>query len=305
MAPPTSRLNAAAVLPGARPLLGLLAALLVVLLWAGFLLLSRYGVREAVAPVDMAALRFGVSGAVMLPVLWHFGFGGLVWWRCLVLAFTGGLGFAVWVYVGFTLAPAAYGAILLPGMLPLYTTLIAWVLLGDRPGLARLLPLTLILGGVVSLGAGSLALGDDGRLIGAGLFLMSSFMWACFTVLLRRWQIEAIRGTAVVTVVSAALYLPLYLAFLPVGVHRLDATTLVVQGVYQGIFSVIVALLAFAFAVRNLGPTTTTMITALTPAVVALAAVVLLDEPLTVAVGLGATLVVAGGILTARAATRR
>lgn len=286
-------------------MLGIGAALLVVLLWSGFFLVSRFGLREAIAPIDMAALRFGVSGLVMLPLLGLGGFGGLAWWRALTLAVSGGLGFALCVYVGFSLAPAAYGAILLPGVLPLFTTLLAWPLLRDRPKARRLVPLGFVLAGIAVLASGSLTLGNPERLVGGLCFLAASLSWATFTVLLRRWQLEAVRATAIVSVLSAALYLPVYLLVLPVGLGDLGWPTLIVQGVYQGLFSVILALLAFTFAVRTLGPANTTMITALTPAVVAVSAVFVLDEPLTPWIALGAASVVTGGILTGRLALRR
>ncbi len=287
-----------------RPLVGVAAALAVVVLWAGFLLISRHGLTTELAPPDIAALRFGVSAAVMLPVLLWRGFGGLAWWRCAVLAVLGGLGFALFVYTGFTLAPAAYGAVLLPGVLPFYTAVLAWLLLGEPVTARRAVPLGLVLVGVGALAAGTIAANDVDQLWGAGCFLLGSFSWACFTIALKAWRVEAVQATAIVAVLAGAAYLPIYVAVLPVGLGTVPIPTLVLQGAYQGICAVILALLAFTVAVRHLGPSTTTMITAMTPAVVALSAVWLLDEPLTVATVIGTTAVVIGGVLAARAATR-
>jgi drug/metabolite transporter (DMT)-like permease len=288
-----------------RPALGVVAAFAVVVMWSSFLLMSRFGLKTEMAPVDMAALRFGVSGAVMLPVLLWRGFGGLDLARAAFLAVTGGLGFALWIYMGFARAPAAYGAILLPGMLPLYTTILAWLVLGDRVTPARVLPLVLIVTGVAALAIGTIQAGDPARLLGAAFFLLGSFMWSCFTIALRRWRVEAMQATAIVAVLAAAAYLPIYLVALPVGLSGLPWSTLVAQAMVQGVVAVILALLAFATAVKHLGPTATTMITGMTPAVVTLAAVPLLDEPLTPFTALGAAAVVAGSILTARAASKR
>ena len=287
-----------------RPLLGVAAAVAVVAMWSTFLLMSRFGLKTEIAPVDMAALRFGVSGLVMLPVLVWRGFGGLDAGRAAFLAVTGGLGFALWIYLGFARAPAAYGAILLPGVLPLYTTLLAWLVLGDRLTPARMLPLLLVVSGVAALAVGTLHAGDATRLLGAGFFLLGSFMWSCFTIALRRWRIEAVQAAAVVAVLAASAYLPVYALALPKGLAALPWTTLVAQGVVQGLVGVILALLAFTTAVKHLGPAPTTMITGMTPAVVTLAAVPLLGEPLTPFTAAGAAAVVAGGVLTARLAAR-
>jgi drug/metabolite transporter (DMT)-like permease len=221
-----------------------------------------------------------------------------------VLSVLGGLGFALFVYTGFVLAPAAYGAVLLPGVLPFYTTLLAWLVLGDRLTPRRALPLAMIFAGVAALAAGTIAGGDVTRLWGAGCFLLSSFSWACFTIALRAWRLEAVQATAIVAVLAGAVYIPVYLLFLPIGLADVGWPTLIVQGAYQGIGGTVLALLAFTVAIRHLGPTTTTMITAMTPAVVAVSAVPLLDEPLTPAITLGVVAVVAGGVLTAQAATR-
>jgi drug/metabolite transporter (DMT)-like permease len=288
-----------------RPALGVAAACAVVAMWSTFLLMSRFGLKTEIAPVDMAALRFGVSAVVMLPVLLWRGFGGLTLPRAGFLAVTGGLGFALWIYLGFARAPAAYGAILLPGMLPLYTSLLAWLVLGDRLTPARALPLLLVVTGVAALALGTIHTGDAARLAGAGFFLLGSFMWSCFTIALRRWRVEAVQATAVVAVLAAAAYMPVYLLVLPKGLGELPWTTLLAQGAVQGLVGVILALLAFATAVKHLGPAPTTMITAMTPAVVTLAAVPLLGEPLTPFTAAGAAAVVAGGVLTARAASRR
>ena len=42
-------------------------------------------------------------------------------WKFVVVAMLGGLGYAMLAYVGFSLAPAAHGAIFLHGFLPFWT----------------------------------------------------------------------------------------------------------------------------------------------------------------------------------------
>ena len=46
---------------------GLLAALVVVICWSGFNIVSRFGSTASFTPFDLAALRYGVSGALTLP----------------------------------------------------------------------------------------------------------------------------------------------------------------------------------------------------------------------------------------------
>ena len=52
---------------GPAPLRGYLAAGVVVLCWSGFNIVSRLGATGSLAPTDLAALRFGISGLIALP----------------------------------------------------------------------------------------------------------------------------------------------------------------------------------------------------------------------------------------------
>jgi len=96
-----------------------------VLLFSGFTLASRLGLASSLAPPDLAALRFGIGGLLMVPVLRVYGWRGVRRRDAAALALSGGLGFALLAYSGFALAPAAHGAALLHGTLPLFTFAIA------------------------------------------------------------------------------------------------------------------------------------------------------------------------------------
>ena len=81
-----------------------------VFLFSSFTLASRLGFSSSLTLPDLAALRFGVGGLVLLPVLLRHGFRRVEWRGALALAFFGGVGFALLAYAGFRLAPAAHGA---------------------------------------------------------------------------------------------------------------------------------------------------------------------------------------------------
>jgi drug/metabolite transporter (DMT)-like permease len=276
--------------------IGLAAAGITLLLWSGFMLLSRFGLTSDFRPLDLAALRLGVAGVIMLPLFVGTGLRRIGLARGLFLAATGGLGFTLGAFYGFTLAPAAHGAVLLPGVLPLFTALLVVVYLGERLSRARLACLGLIVAGVVVLALGSFAWEGPLTLLGDASFLGASFSWALFTVALRRWQVEPFAGVAVVSVLSAALYLPLYLLLPGSGLAAVPWPALVVQGIYQGVVAVVVALYTFSVAVRHLGPAGATMVTAAAPAVVTVAAWLLLDEAISPAVLAGVVLVITGGV---------
>src|SRR5262244_3205578 len=82
---------------------------------------SGLGLTTCLRLPDVAALRFGIGGTLLLPVLVRRGLAGVSWRRAAALACFGGVEFAPLAYAGFSLAPAAHGAVLLHGMLPLFT----------------------------------------------------------------------------------------------------------------------------------------------------------------------------------------
>ena len=101
--------------------IGLACGLLSVLLFSSFTLVSRLGLSSRLQLVDLAALRFGIGGSLLLPALLRADLRSVTWRQATALALFGGLGFALLAYTGFSLAPAAHGAVLLHGTLPLFT----------------------------------------------------------------------------------------------------------------------------------------------------------------------------------------
>ena len=100
---------------------GVVCGIGVIVLFSSFTLISRLGFSSALTLPDIAALRFGIGGMALLPFVIRHGLSGLSWRQAATLAFLGGLGFALFAYTGFWLAPAAHGAVLLHGTLPLWT----------------------------------------------------------------------------------------------------------------------------------------------------------------------------------------
>src|SRR5437868_4219442 len=88
---------------------GVICALIVVALFSGFTLVSRLGLTTALTVPDIALLRFGVAGLLLFPLMLKYGLRPLRWNQAAGLPFAGGLGFAMFAYTGFRLAPASHG----------------------------------------------------------------------------------------------------------------------------------------------------------------------------------------------------
>ena len=66
-------------------IIGIICALLVVLLWSSFHIISRTGVQNSLSPYDLVALRLGVGGVIMIPVAIHYGLGSLKLTKAIIL----------------------------------------------------------------------------------------------------------------------------------------------------------------------------------------------------------------------------
>ena len=281
---------------------GYLAALATVLIWAGFILISRLGGKTGLTGWDIVALRLGTASLVLLPFSLRLPAGtwrdGKLW----TLALTGGLTFLVLVYAGFKLAPAAHGGILMPGMQPFLVTAAAWLILGARPPRQRVLALLPIALGVLCVAIPSVMGAHTGpsTLLGDVMLFSASVSWAVYSVLVKKWAYDGWLLTRFVALASCLVFMPVYLLFLPKGLDQVPMSMLVLQALYQGIGPTILAMVLFLKAVTILGAERTGAMVALVPVMAGLGAVPLLDEPLTVWLVAGLVLVSTGAFLAAR-----
>lgn len=284
-----------------QALLGFGAAGLVVVFWSGFNIVSRLGGRSALTQFDLAALRFGISALILLPVFVRRP-AAIPWLRLLVLSGFGGLGYALFVYSGFALAPAAHAGILVNGGIPFATAMIAWPLLGFRPNRRILIAFSLTGVGIGLIGYQSLSSpAEHGALqwLGDLLFLGGALCWGVFGVLLRKWHLRPFDAMAGLAICSAVLYLPVYSIWLPKAMPAVPLPQLMLQGVYQGIVAAVVAGLLFAYASQTIGPIKAALMLALVPGISAFAAVPLLGEPIDSAIVVGLICVTLGAVLGA------
>lgn len=262
---------------------GYAIALVVIALWAGFVLVSRMGGTGTLQPADIAALRLGTATLVLAP-FW------LLWLRVplftprmLMLALVGGIAYSLTVYSGFRLAPVSHGALLVSGLLPFTMAICVWYVLGEAPTQQMKRGLALIATGVACLGLEMFLHGDYSVRIAAGdaLLVSASLLWALYTALVRRWQYGPWETTIGVALLSAMLYLPAYALLRPQAILQADIGEVVLQSLYQGVLVLIVAMVLYMQAMVRLGPARLGAMMATVPAIAGIGASLWLDEPLT------------------------
>lgn len=284
---------------------GWVAVMATICIWTGFILVTRAGGKGVLTGWDVTALRFGVGALIAVFFLPRVKLPPL---KVIALfSLFGGIGYAVAVYSAFRLAPAAHASVLMPGALPFETAVIAWLWLKQAPSRAQRIALALVFAGILLTAADTLLHGTQlsgMQMVGDLLFLCGSSAWATFTLLLRRYPMAPLAATVATTLGSAVVYLPIWWLFLPSTLDQAPVTEILMQAVYQGVLVVFVAMLLYTQAVRRLGPQTVALLMAVVPGLSALAAVPLLDEPLSLLALAGLAAVTAGAVLGARQAPK-
>ena len=298
---------------------GLVAALVTVTIWTAFIVIARASAQRTLTPFDIAFLRIVGASLVLLPWGWWIvrhrttapagtvatsslaGLSPLPLRTTVQLGLFGGVVYALLAYSGFFYAPATHASVLMPGSLPLWTALLAALLLTERITPARATGLALIVAGDVLVGGRSLLAAFDGGDVWKGdlLFMGAASCWATYSVLARRHGVGAVHATIAITALACTVYVPIYalLAALQLAGSQLAQapwSEIVFQMVFQGVGSVVISGITFTRMIQHYGPVRSTMITALVPGLSAIGAVVFLDEPMHWNLVAGLLLVTAG-----------
>lgn len=307
---------------------GLAAALVTVVIWTSFILIARVSADPArggtLTPFDIAFCRIVGASLILLPWgVWLvrrdralgvgesslFGLSPLSLKITALTGLFGGLLYALVVYNGFRFAPAVHASVLMPGSLPLWTAMLAALVLHDRITPARALGLGLIVLGDLLVGGASLLQAFDGGDVWKGdvLFMMTAMCWATYSVLARRNGLNAVRATIAITAFAFVCYVPLYAVLVVSGavagqIFAAPMSEVLFQAAFQGWGSVVISGISFTRMIQHFGPVRSTMITAVVPGLSALGAVFWLGEPLFWNIGAGLALVTLGIVFGVRAA---
>lgn len=278
---------------------GLLAALLVVVFWSGFNIVSRFGATASFTPFDIAAMRYGVSGTIALPFFLRF-VPMREWPRHAVLACVGGLAYGLCVYWGFAFAPSAHAGVFVNGGIPFWTIVIMAVTSGLRIARPTVVALLLSTAGLLLIGFESLLAPAQGsEWIGDLLFLAAALAWAIFGLLMRRWQVKPQFGILGIASFSALVFMPIYLLWLPSNIGAASWGEIALQCVYQGVIASMLAAGFYSYAVQKVGAGEASMMLALVPAFTAIGAYLILDEALGLTTIVGIVVVSIGALLGA------
>ncbi|MEO9781825.1 MAG: DMT family transporter [Sedimentitalea sp.] len=286
-------------LPRTRAL-GLAAALATVMIWAAFMLVTRFAVQGSFTVEELLVLRLLPGALVMAPVMWRLGVmpTGQSWPRAAMLMVGASAVFPYVVSKGLAYAPASDGGALAPGMLPFWTALAAYVLTGEVTGPRRRLGLAMILAGAMIVSLWQIVAGTDGEAWkGHLMFLSGSGCWAIYSVIFRQSGFSPLHGLVIGLFWGTLLGVPLLLATGSVSFAGATLQDVTVMIVLQSFIIGILAMFLFGYAVQILGAAETAAFGALTPILALLGGVYFLGETVTPLKVVGIALVAVGVFL--------
>lgn len=255
---------------------------------------------DAVPPFAIAAVRFAIA-AVLLYAWARLANRPLTpmrrsdWPMVVGLGLTAVAGYNWLFLTGLTLAPASDGAIIVPGLAPIFTAVLAGLLLGERLGARGFAGLAVAAVGLLLVVTPGSAAGSD-RLLGDALFVGGAVLWGVYSVLARRAsaRFNAVSVSLYGIAFGTAVLIPL--AVLEGGLGTLATAPIeAIAGIgYLAVFGTVGAFVLLNLGVARLGAARASAFALLVPVVGVLSSVAVLGDELGPLTVLGGVIVLAG-----------
>ena len=255
---------------------------------------------DAAPAFTVAAVRFGVASVLLYA--WARLSGRALspltrrdWPMIAGLGLTAVAGYNWLFLTGLTLAPASDGAIIVPGLAPVFTAVLAGVLLRERLGVRGLIGLAVAAIGLYLVVSPSGAT-DQQRLLGDALFVAGAALWGVYSVLARiaSRRFNAVSTTLYSTALGTLVLIPP--AVLEGGAGRLAAAPpeALAGMAYLALFGTVGAFVLFNLGVARIGAARASAFALLVPVVGVLSSVWLLGETLGPLTLVGGAVVIVG-----------
>jgi drug/metabolite transporter (DMT)-like permease len=213
----------------------------------------------------------------------------------LVLGATVVFAYNLFFLYGVRHSTAADGSVLVPGLIPVATTLLAWAVRGEQPPRRAQLGLAVALAGLLLVANPTGSVGSD-RVLGDVLFVGAALSWSVYTLAGRRATARYGSVSANVYATAAGTVLLLPFTFLDGGWAPLfHAPAGAIAGIaYLSVIGTVLGFVAFYEGVRRIGAARASSFALLVPIFGVLSSVLVLHEPLRLTLALGGAIVVFG-----------
>jgi len=264
-------------------------------IWGASFMFMRVAAPEFGA-APLVAIRLGLGAAILLPFLWieRHAFHRALWPRlALIGAINSAIPFTLFAWAA-QHAPAGVGAIT-NSMAVLFTALVAFLFYGERIGGRRSIALIAGFAGVIVLASGKVAGASIGLPVAAGTF--AAFLYGIGGNLVKR-HLAGLPATAVAAATlscAALLSAPFAIAQWPQ--HAISAKSWAAVALL-GVLCTGIAFVMYYRLIARIGASRAATTTYLVPLFGVGWAWLLLDEPLTVAMGIAGALILGSVVLS-------
>ena len=264
-----------------RSYLGVLVALITVSIWAVFIVATRFSVSTNFTVEEVLILRLVPSTLIMAPFMIKYDLipRGLSWLKAGMLMIGASAIFPYIVSSGLSFAPASDGGVLAPGMLPFWTALAAFFILGEKLDQLRRTGLLIILMGALMVGLWQIIFNsDEGVWRGHILFLIGSGLFAIYSVIFRQSGLTPLHGLLIGLFWGTLFITPILLLTGKVTFHDVSAFDIGITIFIQSLVIGILATILFNYGVRLIGASEMGAFGALTPILAMMGGILFLNE---------------------------
>jgi drug/metabolite transporter (DMT)-like permease len=263
---------------------GVLALVATLLIWSSFFVALRSGAQSALTSFDMALLRFVFPAIILLPVLIKSKKKILQCKKRYLLGICVGAGLPFYLIcvIASGNVQAVVGSLLVPGVAPVFVTLMAVLCYRERLAKRKTLGLSIVITGITLLVLSNLQQTSEASMLGAVLYIIAAACWATYTISIKLTKLSGLEIAAVLNGSAAAILLLIF----PFNVFTSNIANvsfiaqvlpqLLVMGVFCGLISVI----TYGHAINKLGAELSACWGATTPILVSILAFLLLNEAL-------------------------
>ncbi|WP_110643496.1 DMT family transporter [Salinicola sp. CPA57] len=272
------------------------AGVMLILIYALQFLSARASLQSTITPVGLTILRFFAAAAIFIPYLFVKGnmarLAGLGLGRIFILSVLAGFPYLMVINTGISLTSAGYVATVGPGSIVLFSFLLPLAILRTLPDRSGVISTTLICIGIGLFVYNTFLVASLSSL-GTSLFVLQGFMFSLYGVLIKRWNVDPILGTAAISLASGIPALLTH-GFVETGFSAASWQEIVFQAVAQGALAGVAAIVIYTFIVREIGPQRASLFMPSVPIITTIGGYFLLGEPLTVIQIIGLLAMAAG-----------
>ena len=279
---------------------GIVSVLTAVTLWAIFLLGTRWGVSGNFSVEEVLLLRLLTATVITVPFMIKLGV--LVRGQGVVSIFMLTLGssavFPYLISLGLFYASASDAGAMAPGMLPFWTALFSWLILGEVVNRIRLFGLATILSGALLVGLWQMVSGSEpDAWKGHLLFLLGAGSFSIYTIYFRQSGLSPLHGLVIGLFWGTLTFVPFLILSGNISFSEVSWYQIANMSILQGVLNAVVALLLYSIAVRQIGTAQAGAFGALTPILALLGGAIFLNETVTMIKTFGVVLVASGVLM--------